>query len=163
MLPSSLIVVVSVYMLEAFGLIIMLSAQVGAAREPNIFPSPDEVRLDRPLDSYIHYGEGPHTCLGRDANMVALTSMLRVVGRLENLRRAPGPQGELKKIARPGGFYMYMREDHDSYFVFPMSKSCPLAHRSVEMCKGLTWYLFLICSDESAFRRRASSATDEVI
>jgi linoleate 10R-lipoxygenase len=54
--------------------------------------------------------------------MVALTSMLRVVGRLENLRRAPGPQGQLKKIPRPGGFYIYMREHQDSYFVFPMSK-----------------------------------------
>ncbi|KAL1954110.1 hypothetical protein VTO42DRAFT_1734 [Malbranchea cinnamomea] len=94
---------------------------VGAARDPKIFPDPDEVRLDRPLDSYIHYGEGPHTCLGKDANMVALTSMLRVVGRLENLRRAPGPQGELKKVPRPGGFYVYMRENHESYFVFPMS------------------------------------------
>ncbi|EGE05562.1 fatty acid oxygenase [Trichophyton equinum CBS 127.97] len=94
---------------------------VGAARDPNIFPSPHEVRLDRPLDSYIHYGEGPHACLGKDANMIALTSMLRVVGGLDNLRRAPGPQGELKKIPRPGGFYIYMREDQSGYFVFPMT------------------------------------------
>lgn len=54
--------------------------------------------------------------------MIALTSMLRVVGGLDNLRRAPGPQGELKKIPRPGGFYIYMREDQSGYFVFPMSK-----------------------------------------
>ncbi|KMU91811.1 linoleate diol synthase (Linoleate (8R)-dioxygenase) [Coccidioides immitis H538.4] len=94
---------------------------VSANRDPDIFPNPNEVRLDRPLDSYIHYGEGPHTCLGRDANMVALTSMLRVIGKLKNLRRAPGPQGELKKVPRPGGFYIYMREDHGSYFVFPMT------------------------------------------
>ncbi|WEW59149.1 hypothetical protein PRK78_004618 [Emydomyces testavorans] len=94
---------------------------VSANRNPNIFPNPNEVRLDRPLESYIHYGEGPHTCLGRDANMVALTSMLRVIGKLKNLRRAPGPQGELKKIPRPGGFYIYMREDQGSYFVFPMT------------------------------------------
>lgn len=95
---------------------------VSANRDPNVFPSPNEVRLDRPLESYIHYGQGPHTCLGKDANMVGLTSMLRVVGKLKNLRRAPGPQGELKKIPRPGGFYIYMREDQGSYFVFPMSK-----------------------------------------
>ena len=95
---------------------------VSANRDPSIFPNPNEVRLDRPLESYIHYGEGPHTCLGRDANMVGLTSMLRVVGKLKNLRRAPGPQGELKKIPRPGGFYIYMREDQGSYFVFPLSK-----------------------------------------
>lgn len=71
---------------------------VGAARDPTIFPNPNEVRLDRPLDSYIHYGIGEHTCLGKEASMVALTAMLRTVGKLENLRRAPGPQGQLKKV-----------------------------------------------------------------
>ena len=49
--------------------------------------------------------------------------MLKVVGRLDNLRRAPGAAGELKKIPRPGGFYVYMREDHGAYFPFPTSKS----------------------------------------
>ncbi|KAF4310263.1 Cytochrome P450 [Botryosphaeria dothidea] len=94
---------------------------VGAARDPVVFPDPDEVRLDRPLESYIHYGEGPHTCLGRDASRVALTAMLKVVGSLNNLRRAPGPKGQLKKIPRAGGFYVYMREDHGSYFPFPLT------------------------------------------
>lgn len=78
---------------------------VSAARDPTVFPDPDQVRLDRPIDSYIHYGIGDHTCLGKQASMVALTAMLRTVGRLEGLRRAPGPQGQLKKVARPGGFY----------------------------------------------------------
>jgi linoleate 10R-lipoxygenase len=53
--------------------------------------------------------------------MVALTAMLRTVAKLEGLRRAPGPQGQLKKVPRPGGFYVYMREDYGSYFVFPCS------------------------------------------
>jgi linoleate 10R-lipoxygenase len=95
---------------------------VSAARDPTVFPNPNEVRLDRPIDSYIHYGEGPHTCLGKEASQVALTAMLRVVGGLENLRRAPGGQGQLKKVPRPGGFYIYMKEDQGSYTVFPMSK-----------------------------------------
>jgi linoleate 10R-lipoxygenase len=94
---------------------------VGAARDKKIFPSPNEVRIDRPIESYIHYGIGAHTCLGKEASMVALTAMLRTVGKLENLRRAPGPQGELKKISRPGGFYVYMREDQGSYYVFPLT------------------------------------------
>lgn len=94
---------------------------VGAARDEKIFPNPNEVRIDRPIESYIHYGIGAHTCLGKEASMVALTAMLRTVGKLENLRRAPGPQGELKKIPRPGGFYVYMREDHGSYYVFPLT------------------------------------------
>jgi linoleate 10R-lipoxygenase len=94
---------------------------VDAARDPAIFPDPEEVKTDRPLESYIHY-EGPHTCLGRKASRVALTAMLKVVGRLDNLRRAPGTRGELKKIPRSGGFYTYMKEDWSSYFPFPLSK-----------------------------------------
>jgi linoleate 10R-lipoxygenase len=73
---------------------------VGAAKDPVMFPDPEEVKVDRPLDNYIHYDEGPHTCLGRDASRVALTAMLKTVGKLDNLRRAPGPKGELKKIPR---------------------------------------------------------------
>ncbi|GIK07559.1 hypothetical protein Aspvir_003225 [Aspergillus viridinutans] len=94
---------------------------VDANRDPNVFPNPDEVDLNRPMESYIHYGVGPHTCLGGDASKVSLTAMLRVVGRLDNLRRAPGPQGELKKIPREHGFYTYMREDQSSFYPFPMS------------------------------------------
>lgn len=94
---------------------------VGAAKDPQMFPEPEEVKPDRPLDRYIHYGVGPHECLGGKASRVALTAMMRVVGGLDNLRRAPGPKGELKKIPRPGGFYIYMREDHGSYFPFPLT------------------------------------------
>ena len=45
--------------------------------------------------------------------------MLKTVGRLKNLRRAPGPQGEVKKIAGPYGVKLYMTEDQRSYFPFP--------------------------------------------
>ncbi|KAL9616422.1 MAG: hypothetical protein Q9204_008578 [Flavoplaca sp. TL-2023a] len=114
---------------------------VQANREAQFFPDPNTVRTDRPLDSYIHYGMGPHTCLGRDASRVALTAMLKVVGRLDNLRRAPGPAGELKKIPRPGGFYIYMRADHGSYFPFPLSElnsffSPPSSFHSFLYCYG---------------------------
>ncbi|KAB8072987.1 heme peroxidase [Aspergillus leporis] len=92
---------------------------VKANRDPTVFPDPDEVHLDRPLGSYIQYGLGPHTGLGKETTLLALTSMLRVVGRLDNLRRAPGPQGQLKKIHREGGYYVYLREDWGSYSPFP--------------------------------------------
>ena len=101
----------------------VFSSFVGANRDPEHFPDPDAVKPDRPLESYIHYGIGDHTCLGRDASRVALTAMLKVVAKLKNLRRAPGPQGQLKTVPRPGGFYVYMTENHGSYFPFPLSKS----------------------------------------
>lgn len=91
--------------------------------------------------------------------MVALTSMLRVVGRLENLRRAPGPQGELKKVPRPGGFYVYMRENHEGYFVFPLSKL------SLSISTLLAWIAAngrVPRSDEGSFRRRAPGAAKEI-
>ncbi|THC96109.1 hypothetical protein EYZ11_004431 [Aspergillus tanneri] len=92
---------------------------VKANRDPQVFPDPDEVRLDRPLDSYIQYDLGPHTGLGKEVTLLALTAMLRVVGRLDNLRPAPGPQGQVKKIHRKGGYYTYLREDWGSYSQFP--------------------------------------------
>ncbi|RYP35414.1 hypothetical protein DL767_003821 [Monosporascus sp. MG133] len=92
---------------------------VGAAKDPNHFPDPEEVNPRRPLNAYIHFGAGPHACLGRDLAQVGLTEMFRSVFRLKNVRRAPGPQGELKKVPRPGGFYVYMREDRGAYFPFP--------------------------------------------
>ncbi|KAL4918828.1 hypothetical protein BDW62DRAFT_217449 [Aspergillus aurantiobrunneus] len=94
---------------------------VQANKDPKVFPNAKKVDLNRPMESYIHYGVGPHSCLGGDASKVALTAMLRVVGRLDNLRPAPGPQGQLKKIPRENGFYTYMREDESSYYAFPMS------------------------------------------
>ncbi|KAK8076499.1 hypothetical protein PG994_003771 [Apiospora phragmitis] len=92
---------------------------VGAAKDVNHFPNPEEVNPRRPLDAYIHFGLGPHACLGRNAAQAALTEMFRAVFKLRNVRRAPGPQGELKKVPRPGGFYVYMREDRGAYFPFP--------------------------------------------
>ncbi|PYI33000.1 peroxidase [Aspergillus indologenus CBS 114.80] len=91
----------------------------GANRDPIAFPSPDEVRLDRPIDSYIDFGTGPQSGLGKDATLIAVTAMVRVVARLDNLRPAPGAQGVLKKIPQKGGYSVYLREDHGAYSPFP--------------------------------------------
>lgn len=92
---------------------------VSAARDAKIFPEPDKVNPKRPLDSYIHYGAGPHECLGRDISQVALVELFRAIFRKPGLRRVPGGQGELKKVPRPGGFYAYMTEDWSSIWPFP--------------------------------------------
>ncbi|KAL9625811.1 MAG: hypothetical protein Q9160_000131 [Pyrenula sp. 1 TL-2023] len=94
---------------------------VAASRDPHRFPEPEKVRLDRPLDAYIHYGSGPHKCLGMDWNGVTLTTMLKCIARLENLRRAPGPQGQTKKVIQDGGLTAYMLPDESSYSPFPTS------------------------------------------
>jgi linoleate 8R-lipoxygenase / 9,12-octadecadienoate 8-hydroperoxide 8R-isomerase len=94
---------------------------VTASMDPKAFPNPDQVVLDRDLDSYIHYGWGSHQCLGYGMSKVGLAAMFKTVGKLENLRRAPGPQGESKRIVLPGGYSMYMMADQSSYFPFPTS------------------------------------------
>ncbi|PYH92083.1 peroxidase [Aspergillus ellipticus CBS 707.79] len=90
-----------------------------ANRDPTAFPSPDEVRLDRPLSSYLHFGTGPQSGLGKDANLIAVTAMVRVVIRLNQLRPAAGGQGILKKIPQPEGYSVYLREDYGSFSPFP--------------------------------------------
>ncbi|KAL5361997.1 heme peroxidase [Aspergillus floccosus] len=95
---------------------------VAAGRDTTKFPDPESIRLDRPDNSYIHHGWGPHSCLGRPVVTVAAAAMLRVVARLHNFRRAPGPVGELKnKIVDPG-FKVYLPEDGSEWTPFPCNK-----------------------------------------
>lgn len=141
----------------------LTGSQVGAARNPDVFPSPDEVKTDRPLNSYIHYGEGPHACLGKDASRVSITAMMKVVGSLDNLRRAPGPQGQLKKIPRPGGFYIFMRADHGSYWPFPVSKCSEVSPTlSVGVAEKAANTLTCLLSYENQLGRRAATAEEAV-
>ncbi|KAF3911316.1 Peroxidasin [Orbilia brochopaga] len=92
---------------------------VSASRDPAVFPDPLEVKLDRPEELYIHHGYGRHKCLGRDLDLVALTAMLKVFGKLDNVRRAPGIQGTMKCVPRPGGSKLYLKEDWSSLWPFP--------------------------------------------
>ena len=98
---------------------VLLCNLVTASADAAAFPDPEEVKLDRPMDSYIHFGWGRHTCLGLGMTKVGLTTMLKTVGKLRNLRRAPGDQGHIKKVAGPGGITFYMTADHSSFFPFP--------------------------------------------
>ncbi|KAJ5880295.1 Psi-producing oxygenase A [Penicillium subrubescens] len=92
---------------------------VAASHDPKAWPDPEQVRLDRDLSQYSHFGFGPHQCLGLGVCQVALPTMLRVVGQLENLRRAPGPQGQLKKLPALGGLTMYMDAEHSMISPYP--------------------------------------------
>jgi cytochrome P450 len=60
-------------------------------RDPRAF---DPERLPH---EYIHFGYGLHQCFGIHMNMALLPLMLKPLLRRENLRRAPGPDGRLRK------------------------------------------------------------------
>ncbi|KAK2043180.1 linoleate diol synthase [Colletotrichum somersetense] len=69
-----------------------------AGRDPTVFESPGEVRLDRPLESYVHFGLGPHWCAGKEISRVAQASLFKQIVGLKNLRRAEGERGNLKNM-----------------------------------------------------------------
>lgn len=48
--------------------------------------------------------------------------MLKVLARLKGLRRAPGDQGHLKYINKPGGIKLYMTPDWSEFTPYPTSK-----------------------------------------
>ncbi|XHG01181.1 hypothetical protein AWENTII_004579 [Aspergillus wentii] len=92
---------------------------VSASHDPVSFPEPEKVKLDRDMKSYSHFGFGAHQCLGIGLCKLGLTTMLKVVGRLDNLRRCPGPQGKQFRLSGPGGIALYMNADHSSFSPFP--------------------------------------------
>ncbi|THC94394.1 hypothetical protein EYZ11_006123 [Aspergillus tanneri] len=59
--------------------------------DPTSFPEPEKVKLDRDM------------------------------GQLNNLRRAPGPQGRLHKLSGPGGISKYLNADQSGFTPFPTS------------------------------------------
>ncbi|KAJ5924892.1 hypothetical protein N7466_009079 [Penicillium verhagenii] len=95
---------------------------------PTTMPAPSRPEKSSstvPSTPYITHGRGPNTGFGQEITKIALVAMLRVVGRLENLRRARGG-GPAEKIKQDGGYYVYLRQDGTSYFPFPMT---PLGRR----------------------------------
>ncbi|KAK0649852.1 heme peroxidase [Cercophora newfieldiana] len=86
------------------------------------FPEPDVVDPRRPTDSYVQYAAGPHAFLGAELSQVAVTEMFRAVLKCKGLARAPGPQGELKRVVdKEGGKVQYMREDWGQLTSLPVT------------------------------------------
>jgi len=95
---------------------------VTAGMDASKFPDPQAIKLDRPDADYIHHGWGPHSCLGRPFVTTAAASMLKVFARLGNLRRAPGPAGEITSKEVGGAFKVFLLPDGSDWGAFPNSK-----------------------------------------
>ncbi|KAH8646471.1 fatty acid oxygenase [Tricladium varicosporioides] len=94
---------------------------ITAGVDPEKIPDPYEIKLDRPEDSYIVFGHGSHSCVGREIVVTAMAAQLRVFGKLKNLRRAPGQAGMLKMKYAGGAFKVYMNEDWSDWTPYPAS------------------------------------------
>lgn len=106
-----------------------------ACHDPTAFPDPETVRLDRPLDSYLHYGWGPHQCAGLDMSRAGLAAAFKVIVGLNGLQATPGARGKVmstpariwrgqvnpEKDAEDGwlGLRQYMTADQSSYWPVP--------------------------------------------
>jgi hypothetical protein len=92
-----------------------------AGLDPSVFPDPQEIKLDRPDELYIHHGYGGHACLGRKMVEVVNAVQLRAFARLKNLRRAAGPAGQLKSKMIDGVTTFYMDEAWSQWTPYPSS------------------------------------------
>ncbi|CAI4215599.1 unnamed protein product [Parascedosporium putredinis] len=69
----------------------------------------------------VFTSSGPDECLTLEATRVGITELFRALFRRRNVRRVPGPQGQLKKVARPDGTSAYLTEDWATFTPFPAS------------------------------------------
>ena len=89
--------------------------------DPAALHRPTKIDLTRDLTSYIHTSQGASS----KAGWTGLVAMLRIVGSLDKLRRAPGTQEEWRSIARPNGSRLYMTEDQKSCTPVPVFENQP--------------------------------------
>jgi len=110
---------------------------ITAGRDATVFPEPDKVKLDRDINSYIHYGWGPHRCAGMETSRIAQTALFKGIVGLKGLKRTKGLQGLVKSMpvrkwggqmlaGQPDensvvwtGLRMYMTGDQSGYFPVP--------------------------------------------
>lgn len=74
----------------------VLVALQSAMMDGRKIDDPHLVKPDRPGWQYLHFGDGLHTCFGRYINQVQIPLMAMALLTRPNLRRAPGPDGELQ-------------------------------------------------------------------
>jgi cytochrome P450 len=79
---------------------LVLAATASAMRDPDVVGRPHRFRTDRPEHDYLHFGAGPHRCLGEQIAPVLLTAAIAALFRRPGLRRVPGPAGRLMTVGR---------------------------------------------------------------
>lgn len=63
--------------------------------DDDLMPSADCFSIDRPPDSYLHFGMGHHSCLGEYVGRVIIPETVRRLIMKSNLRRKPGSEGQI--------------------------------------------------------------------
>jgi hypothetical protein len=92
-----------------------------ASLDPTRFPEPDQIKLNRPRESYLPFIDGSHGQVFREIVVAGLVAQLRVFGKLKGLRKAQGIQGMMKRKTN-NGFVSFLSEAQDEWLPFPASK-----------------------------------------
>lgn len=98
---------------------------VQASLDENAFPDALVVKLDRPMEKYIHYGYGPHECAGIDASKVAMVTMLKQFVSKKNLRldkrqkTVDGKEG-FRTVTGHYGYKSYLKNDGSGVWPVPV-------------------------------------------
>jgi cytochrome P450 len=74
---------------------------LSAMFDPRAFPEPGRFLIHRPLDRYLHFSHGMHTCYGLLINGIQLPELVGAIVRLPNVRRA---SGRLRRMIYEGPF-----------------------------------------------------------
>jgi cytochrome P450 len=74
---------------------VVLASTAAAMRDPSVAPHPGRFDVDRADDAYLHFGTGPHRCIGEHIAPVLIAAAVTALFRRPGLRRAPGPHGRL--------------------------------------------------------------------
>lgn len=74
---------------------IVLASTAAAMRDPSAVRNPGRFDVDRADGAYLHFGTGPHRCIGEHIAPLLVGAALCALFRRDGLRRAPGPQGRL--------------------------------------------------------------------
>ncbi|KAH6616000.1 heme peroxidase [Chaetomium sp. MPI-SDFR-AT-0129] len=101
-----------------------LSVQPGDRVAVTSAAGTDTVDPTRARESYVHIAALPNNTLSREISEAALTASFRALFKRRNVRRAPGPQGELKSVVGVSGVeggVEYLREDWGSKTEFPVT------------------------------------------
>jgi cytochrome P450 len=74
---------------------VVIAATQSAMFDGDVVHHPHEFRLDRPMSSYLHYGDGLHACYGRYVNALIIPIIVKAALMIEGAERAPGDAGKL--------------------------------------------------------------------
>jgi cytochrome P450 len=74
----------------------VLVATQSAMFDERAVSAPNEFRVDRPWDDYVHFGSGLHTCFGLQINRVHIPALAMALLEGPRITRAAGDAGKLQ-------------------------------------------------------------------